>query len=76
MPMMASCGILARLPRIIEKIAAPMKVNSRLTQYTDGAWGSPLENGSRIAIVAPSAAIWASERSTKMTPRSTTCTPR
>ena len=42
MPMMASCGILARFPRIIEKIAAPMKVNSRLTQYTDGAWGSPL----------------------------------
>src|SRR6266852_4811132 len=30
----------------------------------------------RMAMVAPSAAIWASARSTKMTPRSTTCTPR
>src|SRR4026207_621696 len=28
------------------------------------------------ATVVPSAAIWASDRSTKMTPRSTTCTPR
>ena len=32
--------------------------------------------GIRIAIVAPSAAICASERSTKITPRSTTWTPR
>jgi hypothetical protein len=32
MPMIASCGIRARFPRIIEKIAAPMKVNTRLTQ--------------------------------------------
>src|SRR5262245_49295502 len=32
--------------------------------------------GSRIAIVAPSAAICASDRSTKITPRSTTCRPR
>src|SRR4029077_1374531 len=30
----------------------------------------------RIAMVAPSAAICASARSTKITPRSTTCTPR
>ena len=74
--MMASCGILACFPRIIEKIAAPMKVKSRLTQYTDGACGSPPENGRKIAIVAPRAAICASDRSTKMTPRSTTCTPR
>src|SRR6185503_11478686 len=27
-------------------------------------------------MLAPRAAIWASERSTKITPRSTTCTPR
>ena len=74
--MMASCGMRACCPRISEKIAAPMNVKPRLTQYTDGACGSPPENGSSIAIVAPSAAICASERSTKMTPRSTTCTPR
>src|SRR6187455_1903853 len=53
-----------------------MNVKPRLTQYTDGACGSPPVNGSRIAIAAPSAAICASDRSTKMTPRSTTCTPR
>src|SRR4029453_12629586 len=76
MPMMASCGILARFPRIIEKIAAPMNVKSRLTQYTEGACGSPPVKGSKMAIAAPSAAICASDRSTKITPRSTTCTPR
>src|SRR6266545_2080534 len=53
-----------------------MNVNSRLTQYTAGSWGSPFDQGIRIAIVAPNAAICASERSTKMTPRSTTWTPR
>src|SRR5919112_1519137 len=56
--------------------AAPTKVKARLTQYTEGACGSPPEKGRSSAMVAPSAAIWASERSTKMTPRSTTCTPR
>src|SRR5438309_7196918 len=76
MPMMASCGIRARRPRIVENNSAPTKVNARLIQYTTGAWGSPLVIGIRIAIVAPSAAICASERSTKMTPRSTTWTPR
>ena len=53
-----------------------MNVNARLTQYTTGPCGSPPEIGSSSAIVAPSAAICASERSTKITPRSTTWTPR
>ena len=34
--MMASWGMRARFTRIIEKIPAPMNVNARLTQYTDG----------------------------------------
>src|SRR5262245_170278 len=77
MPMIASCGMReCLLLRMVEKIPAPMKVNSRLVQYTRGECGSPSDHGSRIAIVAPNAAICASERSTKMTPRSTTCTPR
>src|SRR3954465_11249751 len=77
MPMMASCGMRALLLLWMdEKTAAPTNVNARLTQYTEGACGSPPENGISSAIVAPSAAICASERSTKMTPRSTTCTPR
>ena len=35
--MIASCGIRACRLRIVEKIAAPMNVNSRLIQYTAGA---------------------------------------
>src|SRR4029079_16952806 len=76
MPIMASCGMRARWPRMVENTPAPMNVNPGLIQYTSGACGSPPLTGSRIAIAAPSAAIWASDRSTKMTPRSTTCTPR
>src|SRR5919198_3603633 len=76
MPMMASCGIRARRTRIVEKTAAPMKVKNRLIQYTLAPCGSPPVKGSRMAMVAPSAAIWASDRSTKITPRSTTWTPR
>jgi hypothetical protein len=57
-------------------MAAPRNVKRRLIQYTAAPCGSPPDHGSRIAMVAPNAAIWASERSTKMTPRSTTCTPR
>src|SRR3954466_4546079 len=53
MPMMASCGIRACLLRIVEKMAAPMNVNASATQYTDGECGSPSDQGSRIAIVAP-----------------------
>jgi hypothetical protein len=76
MPMIASWGMRARWPRIVEKTAAPMNVNPRLIQYTTGACGSPPVIGSRMAIAAPNAAICASDRSTKITPRSTTCTPR
>ena len=74
--MIASCGIRARCVRMNEKTAAPMNVKPRLIQYTSGSCGSPCEKGNSSATVAPSAAICASERSTKMTPRSTTCTPR
>src|SRR5215510_8333430 len=66
----------ARLLRIVENTAAPRNVNARLIQYTIGACGSPPEIGISSAIVAPRAAICASERSTKITPRSTTWTPR
>src|SRR5262249_5255726 len=76
MPMIASCGIRACRLRTNEKMPAPMNVNRRLIQYTPGECGSPFDQGIRIDSVPPSAAIWASERSTKMTPRSTTWTPR
>ena len=66
----------ARRLRIVEKMAAPMNVNARLVQYTAAPCGSPPDHGISSAIVAPNAAICASERSTKITPRSTTCTPR
>ena len=74
--MMASFGMRARWLRIVENTNAPMNVKARLIQYTIGAWGSPCAAGRKMAIVAPSAAICASDRSTKITPRSTTCTPR
>jgi len=32
MPMIASCGMRARLLRMVEKMNAPMKVNARLIQ--------------------------------------------
>jgi hypothetical protein len=75
-PMIASCGIRVFRIRTNEKIAAPTSVNDTLTTYTKSECGSPLLPGSSSAMVAPSAAICASDRSTKMTPRSTTCTPR
>jgi hypothetical protein len=53
MPMIASCGIRARCPRIVENNSAPTKVNARLIQYTTGAWGSPPVIGIKMAIVAP-----------------------
>src|SRR6476660_6123055 len=71
--MNASSGIRFCRERTKVKMPAPTKVNPRLIQY------APLPCGSmptRIAMVAPSAAICASARSTKITPRSTTCTPR
>ncbi len=74
--MMASFGMRARWLRTVENTNAPMNVKARLIQYTIGAWGSPWAAGRKMAIVAPSAAICASDRSTKITPRSTTCTPR
>src|SRR6188768_4142893 len=61
---------------MIEKIAAPMNVNPRLIQYTLGLCGSPPKAGTSNASVAPSDAICASDKSTKITPRSTTCRPR
>jgi hypothetical protein len=70
--MIASCGMRARLLRMVENTNAPRNVNARLTQYTTRPCGSPPLIGSSSAIVAPSAAICASDRSTKMTPRSTT----
>src|SRR5215471_17100451 len=65
MPMIASCGIRAWRLRTNEKMPAPMNVKRRLTQYTLGECGSPSDHGIRIDSVAPNAAIWASERSTK-----------
>src|ERR1700758_4767828 len=62
-----------RRVRAKAKIAAPTKVNARLSQYAPRPCGSM---PTRIATVAPRAAIWARARSTKITPRSTTCTPR
>jgi len=49
--MIASCGMRPRLLRMVENTNAPMNVNARLIQYTTGAWGSPFENGIKIAIV-------------------------
>src|SRR4051812_24418225 len=73
MPMNASSGMRRRFERTREKISAPRNVNARLIQYAPEPCGSM---PARIAMVAPNAAICASARSTKMTPRSTTCTPR
>src|SRR5256714_9167761 len=72
-PMNASCGMWPRRVRASAKIPAPKKVNPRLIQYEARPWGSM---PTTIATVAPSAAICASAKSTKITPRSTTCTPR
>src|SRR6267143_3565735 len=66
MPMIASWGMRARRARMVEKMAAPTKVKASEIQYTQGPCGSPPVQGSRMAMVAPSAAIWARERSTKM----------
>src|SRR6266849_2452097 len=73
MPMKASWGMWPLLERAKAKIPAPRKVNARLIQYEPGPCGSMPTS---MAIVAPSAAICASAKSTKITPRSTTCTPR
>src|SRR5205085_8890001 len=72
-PMKASCGICPRRVRAKANIAAPSKVKARLSQYAPPPCGF---NPARMAMVAPSAAICASAKSTKITPRSTTCTPR
>src|SRR5436309_7508605 len=74
--MIASCGMRARRLRMVENTNAPRKVNARLTQYANGECGSPPVIGRSSAIVAPNAAIWANDRSTKITPRSTTWTPK
>jgi hypothetical protein len=66
MPMIASCGIRARLLRIVENTNAPRNVKVRLIQYTTEACGSPPDIGRRIAMVAPKAAICASDKSTKI----------
>src|SRR2546425_972958 len=71
--MMASCGILEECNRTVENTAAPRNVNPRLIQYAPVPCGA---NPANTATVVPNAAICASDRSTKITPRSTTWTPK
>src|SRR5438132_13732724 len=73
-PMIASCGT-RPLPdeRVRAKTPAPTPVNS--SEETNAVWESgatPVSN----ATTLPRAAIWASERSTKITSRAITCSPR
>ncbi len=72
--MIASCGMRVFWCVFVNaKIAAPRSVKPSEKTY------APFEcisKPARYPTVPPSAAIWASERSTKMTPRSTTWTPR
>ena len=71
--MIASWGIARSLVRVQEKIAAPtMVAESEAATDTGVPGGWPKKK----AITAPRAAIWASARSTKMTPRSSTWRPR
>ena len=57
--MIASWGMRARRLRIVENMNAPRNVKARLTQYENAECGSPPLMGSRMAMVAPSAAICA-----------------
>src|SRR5690349_3460877 len=72
--MIASCGtrLLLRV-RVRANTAAPKHVNAReKTNASRESGAAPYSS----ATTLPSAAIWASERSTKITPRAMICSPR
>src|SRR5439155_24929210 len=80
MPMNGSCGTRPAqtvLPWLEERVSAnrnaPTAVASRANTYVVGDSGATWNNG---ADRLPSAAICASERSTKITSRAMTCSPR
>jgi hypothetical protein len=66
-------GMRACRTRVSEKRVAPPTAKASAYQYAASLWmGWP----ARKATVTPRAATWARARSTKMTPRASTCRPR
>jgi hypothetical protein len=69
MPMIASCGTGTGRARLAANSTAPASVKASAYQYAASLW---IAWPARNAIVTPSAATWASARSTKITPRAST----